>query len=275
MAPISNDNMNAWLTEVLKTDGNDSKMDFWSLCEFAGYDPKVVFRKVWAECRGNPENMKHLRMIIHFGLTRGFGRGKTIQHLVEKTHSPEGKIMLQSAFQIFLIKVGQKKTMDMVTIDRIMGAFPSMTYQAWKGMVSKNQVHDQCDYNGGLPMEFRYPGAAGIMNEELFHTWRGELIRWNGMVQELWSRNRPDNQRKTDEETANYIDIQFHQSILPLNARERFWELERRNNLEEEVSREIGRPTEEKHDPLYDDDIPPSHRSAVSKRGSPSGSKQK
>jgi hypothetical protein len=275
MAPVNNDNMNAWLKEVLQTDSDDNQFDFYSLCEFAGYNPKVVFRKVWAECRSNKENLKLLRMIIHFGLTRGFGRGKTVATLVEKTSSPEGKIMIQSACQVFNIKVGQKKTMDMVTIDRIMGAFPSMTYQAWTGMLSKDQVHDQCGYNGGLPMEFRYPGAAGIMNDELFQMWRGELIRWNGMVQELWSRNRPDNQRKTDDETANFIDIQFHQSILPIAARERFWSEERHRRLDEQIDDDVRTSSVSKHDPLHDDDTPPSMRSAVSKRSSPSGSKQK
>jgi len=262
MAPTKNEDLNAWIKEVIETDVEDAEIDFFSLCEFAGYNPRTIFKKVWAECRNNSQNVKLLRMIIHFGLTRGFGRGKSIATLVEKTNSPDGKILIQSACQVFTIKVGVKKTMDMVTIDRIMGAFPSLTYSAWFGMLRKNQVHDQCGYDGPLPMEFRYPGAAGIMNEELFSAWRIELIKWNGSVQDLWSRNRPDNQRKTDEETANFIDIQYYQSIFPLQARDKFW-IEERERRDEEAAGE-----DESSQPTR-----PVQPAAVQKRGSPSGSK--
>jgi len=201
------------LAKVLSYEINES-VDFIILTEFAGYNPETIFRAVMASVK-SVDDQKTLQFIIFFGLLRGFGGNKTWAKLIERTASDSGKALLNEAKTKFKIVMTKAKLTD-VTIDRIMGAFPSLTFKAWTKIVESGHGNSKLpNYTGALPIEFRYPGSPAAMTNSQWADHKDAYIEWSSQVQALWKVSNIDK-----EVILKFAELQHSTALYPMKARE-------------------------------------------------------
>jgi hypothetical protein len=188
--------------------------DFVSLTEFAGYNPAVIFQDVMSKVK-NVDDRNHLQFIIYFGLLRGFGGKKDWKTLEERTSSVAGKKMLMTAKSKFGLVLDKSKLTN-VTIDRLMGAFPSLTYKIWLVLCGRGLGSSKLPtYAGNLPEKFRYPGSPAAMSANAWTNHKEDYIEWSIEVQHLWKVPNPNR-----EDISKFADLQFQNTLYPMNRRD-------------------------------------------------------
>jgi len=213
------DSLDTMIAEVLRFE-LDPSMDFLDLTAFQGFDPVEVFKKIAPKLK-DANSRKLLQFIIAFGLTRGFGGGKSISQLLERTGSAAGKQMLRDAVSLFNIVQTTSKTKDDVTIDRVMGAFPALTHKLWVKICSDDRCPDKVeDYEGQLPAQFQYPGSPAAMNAKSKEKFFGEYLDWMQTLQAVWGRNgntRGGTQQR--DVVEKFALLQFGTRLYPMKTR--------------------------------------------------------
>lgn len=207
-------NIDALIQQVLAFE-IDVNLDFSELTEFAGYNPDVIFQDVMSKVKSE-DDRKHLQFIIFFGLLRGFGGNKTWKTLEERTSSATGKKMLNTAKTKFGISMTKDK-LTSVTIDRLMGAFPSLTFKAWQVICTRYGKGNSKlpGYTGGLPEKFRYPGSPAAMGTGAWNNYRDLYLDWSMDVQRLWKVPNP---ARADVE--KFAELQYQNRLFPLARRD-------------------------------------------------------
>jgi hypothetical protein len=190
-----------------------SDLDFLELTEFAGYKPETIFQAIYAKLK-TEDDKKHLQLIIFFGHTRGFGGGKSWTTLIERTSSASGKKMLETCRTKFSIVMKKTKLTD-VTIDRLMGAFPSVTFAMWKKLCDMGKGNSKLPgYDGSLPEKFRYPGSPAAMSATAWRLHRDAYLDWSLDLQALWRVQNPSR-----DNIEKFADLQFQNVLFPHSRR--------------------------------------------------------
>lgn len=193
----------------------DTDLDFSELTEFAGYNPDVIFQEVMSKVKSE-DDRKHLQFIIFFGLLRGFGGNKSWKTLEERTSSATGKKMLDKAKSKFSISLTKEK-LTTVTIDRLMGAFPSLTFKAWQVICTKYGKGNSKlpGYSGALPEKFRYPGSPAAMGSGAWSNYKDLYLDWSVDVQRLWKVPNP-----IRGDIEKFAELQYQNRLFPLTNRD-------------------------------------------------------
>jgi len=188
-------------------------IDFFELTEFAGYKPETIFLSVMSKVK-TMTDQRLLQYAIVFGLLRGFGGNKDWKTLEERTSSAVGKKMLADARTKFMIVLDKKK-LGNVTFDRIMGAFPSLTFKIWQMICSKGRGNSKLPtYSGDLPEKFRYPGSPAAMSAESWASHRDHYVEWSAQIQTLWKVPNIDRG-----EILKFAELQYHNELYPMSER--------------------------------------------------------
>jgi hypothetical protein len=190
------------------------EFDFIELTEFSGYNPETIFKFVMEKC-DSTKHRNNLQYMIFFGLLRGFGGKKKWSDLVERTSSATGKQMLTEAKNRFQIVMDKSKLTN-VTIDRLMGAFPSLTFKAWKkicelGMGNSKVPH----YQGSLPEKYRYPGSPAAMSTRVWSAQKENYLNWSLELQHIWRVENPNR-----ENIEKFAELQYQTTLYPIASRE-------------------------------------------------------
>jgi len=200
------------LKSMLKFDITDD--DFKSMSnsiEFSGYDPVVTFNIIMKLMGKDSDKKKQLFLLIIFGLTRGFGNGKSKEDILSRT-SEDGRASLESALAFFRVQFGKVKNKRAITISRILTAFPVLVFKFHAKLISTNKKQ-KLGYTGELPEHFQYPGSPAMMNETTWAEQEENYIGYVYFLAELWDA-------EYDEDDARRFAKLAHDSVLaPDNVR--------------------------------------------------------
>jgi len=212
-------NFNQLLSEILDFKIDD-QTDFLELVAFSGFDPIDIFKMIAPKLLDAKGRML-LQYAITFGLTRGFGGGKTFQTLEERTNTANGKAKLREARALFNIVITANKTKDDVTFDRLMAAFPSVTHKVWLLICNRSDCPEKYpDYDGELPTELQYPGAPAAMDEATKNMYFDEYINWMIGLQKIWGKNGNIRGGAQDRDTVvKFAELQYATKLFPMKNR--------------------------------------------------------
>jgi len=178
---------------------------------FSGYDPVITFNIIMKVIGKDKDRKKSLLTLIVFGLTRGFGNGKTKEDILDRTNL-SGKSALSAAFQMFRVHFGKPKDKKMITISRILTAFPVLTYKMHEKLLSKDMIKDN-KYVGLLPIEFQYPGSPSMMTKESWDAYKHSYTEYIEHLHTIWGK--PYN----EEEIEKYAELSYSNKLSTLGNR--------------------------------------------------------
>lgn len=178
---------------------------------FSGYNPVVTFNIVMKVINRDETRMKSLITLIVFGLTRGFGAGKTSKDILDRTNVA-GRDSLNAAFQLFRVKFQKPKDRKDITISRILTAFPVLVYKLHEKLLVNGAAHDD-KFNGDLPIQFRYPGSPSMMTKQTWETQIENYLIFIEYMSNLWRKEYDD------DEARKYAELSFNSELSPMNVR--------------------------------------------------------
>jgi hypothetical protein len=203
---IRDEDLNRVLTEI-----NVSQEDvnhYFTAVSYEGADPRIIFNKVMDLINSDDRVWTAVKMVIAFGLYRGFGSGKPYSKLMETTRKTH-LTAVKNAFGTLGIVIGAPQRKTDVTIGRLMAAFPDLTHKIWcRKMVPRLST------NGfNLPNQYAYPGAPAAMTAEDWTQYRDEWARWAVELSKKWKKE------KTKEEILKFAEIQHATELYPMEYR--------------------------------------------------------
>lgn len=192
-----------------------TNIDFGSFAEtisYNGFNPVITFNIIRKIIGKDKERFRDLCFIITFGLRRGFGNGKSLSDIIDKTNE-KGRDQLMSAIRLFGIRFEKPKKNTDVTISRIMTAFPYHTFTINRQLLEAGNVKYQ-DYDGDLPEIFRYPGSPAMMSRSTYERQKSNYINFVQYLSGLWNA-------EFDEEIAiKFSDLAYSSQLSPMDKRE-------------------------------------------------------
>jgi len=196
------------ITRMLAFDlQDDDLLQISKNIEFSGYDPIITFNIVMTIIGRDESKKKQLLTVIIFGLTRGFGSGKTLESILNRTN-PDGRDELEAAFATFRIQFGRPTNKKVITVSRILTAFPILVYKMHDKLVEMNII-DTNSYDGDLPDEFQYPGSPAMMTESTWEIQKDNYLDYIEYLSELW------NQDFDSSEALKYAELSYNSKLSP------------------------------------------------------------
>jgi len=180
---------------------------------FSGFNPIVTFNICMRLIGRDEERKKELMTLIIFGLTRGFGSGKTLQDILNRTKE-EGKETLKSALSLFRVQFNAPRSNNTITISRIMVAFPILVYRLHKQLVDLG-LKKMTNFEGSLPNYFQYPGSPAAMTQETWDLHKESYLEYCEWLAKLWGKE----DEYDEDETDKYAELSFNSVLSPMSSR--------------------------------------------------------
>lgn len=190
---------------------NEEVFEIANNVSYSGFNPIITFNICMKLIGRDDDRKKSLITLIVFGLTRGFGGGKTLNDIMNRTKE-EGKEDLLSAMTLFRIKFVNDRSNNTITISRILVAFPVLTYKVHEQLMVSG-LKKPSDYEGDLPMKFQYPGSPSMMAND---TWEEEKLNYLGYCEylsDLW------NKTFDYDETYKFAELSYKSPLSPVESR--------------------------------------------------------
>lgn len=180
---------------------------------FSGFNPVITFNIVVKLIKDEKVEVSHLQTLLVFGLTRGFGGGKDLGRILNRTVS-QGRDRLKKAVEAFKIQLGNPKDYKTLTIPRIMAAFPFLTYKIHSELVVRGAHRIMPGYTGNLPAIWQYPGSPAMMTEEEWVSQKDNYVGWSVHCSNVWKNPQ-------DEDTAlKFAELAYTSAVSPMEERE-------------------------------------------------------
>jgi len=178
---------------------------------FKGFDPLVIFKLVSDKIKSDASVKQALFVMITFGLTRGFGGGKSWQTILEKTN-PAGRDLLQNAKDKLNVKLTRPDSEETITIPRLMQVFSFYTYRIYCVLVKIGKVR-AFGYTGSLPQQLCWIGSPSCMSASAWRKYSQDYIEFSVYCSNIW--NRPQ-----DEDTARrFAELAYSTNTWPREKR--------------------------------------------------------
>jgi len=158
-----------------------------------------------------------VKTVCLFGLTRGFGAGKTIAVLLSKT-SEVGRSRLKSAFDALGIKAGVTRQVKDATIPRVMAAFPVVTYNCQRAIVIAKMSRNY-GYEGALTPGFRYNGSPAMMTAQTWKDNREVYADFCLCCAKIWDPKSTKSDVERRAEILKFGDLAHSTLLIPESAR--------------------------------------------------------
>jgi hypothetical protein len=173
-----------------------------SLLAFTGFNPVITFNIIMDLIKADKSRIKCLQTAIVFGLSRGFGAGKTWDTIYQRT-SEAGQAKLKAAVAAFEIKLGKPRGPQTITIPRIIAAFPMHTFRIHNLLLEKGLVDTTDAIKAELPDQFAYIGSPSIMSGEVFKALLPAYVNYCKLVSAKWKSEQ------SEEDITKFAELSF------------------------------------------------------------------
>jgi hypothetical protein len=155
---------------------------------YKGFDPKKIFEKVTEMANKDSNIMKHVKRLISFGLTRGFGGGKSWETIYSKTNTG-GRSALIKARDALDIKLSKPSDELTITIPRLMQAFCMVTAKLFI-VLAKAGMMRTFEYTGNLPQKLRWIGSPSCMSKGAWAIFKDDYVGFSVHCSKVWNREQ-------------------------------------------------------------------------------------
>ncbi|BCK51610.1 nucleocapsid [Tulip streak virus] len=178
---------------------------------FRGFDPMTIFRLVTDKIKKDASVKNSLFMMIMFGLTRGFGGGKTWESIISRTN-PAGREKLTEAKNKLDVKLSRPNDETTVTIPRLMQVFCMYTYTIFCILMKNGKIR-AFDYKGNLPQKLCWIGSPACMSPAAWMRWGNDYVEFSQHCSKVWNRAQ-------DEIVAKrFAELAYRTSTWPATKR--------------------------------------------------------
>jgi hypothetical protein len=179
--------------------------------EYCGFNPLKIFSELNKKMKNDPLVKKSIHIMIAFGLTRGFGGGKTWKQILEKT-VPAGRDILEDARDKLEVKLGKPSSDTTVTIPRLMQVFAPITFKIHCVLYSQGVINAY-GYNGNLPEKLRWIGSPSCLSSTAWSVYKKDYVEFSQYCSKVWARPQ-------DEETASrFAELAHQTNTWPMDKR--------------------------------------------------------
>ncbi|WOH23131.1 putative nucleocapsid [Lactuca Big Vein associated Phlebovirus] len=216
---------------------------------FRGFDPMTIYRIITTKIDKDASVKSALFMMIMFGLTRGFGGGKTWESIISRTN-PAGREKLTEAKNKLDVKLSRPNDETTITIPRLMQVFCMYTYTIFCILMKNGKIR-AFDYKGNLPQRLCWIGSPACMSPAAWLKWGNDYVEFSQHCSKVWNREQ-------DEVVAKrFAELAYRTATWPANKRLKVKDLalklvvEREEEEEEEEIIKVPKKTVKKVSPEF------------------------
>jgi len=164
----------------------DTIEDYAEKLSFKGFNPLKIYKAVYSKIKSDASVKQSLYVMIVFGLTRGFGGGKSWQNILDKTN-PAGRDILQNAKDKLEVKLTRPEGDDTVTVPRLMQVFSFYTYKIFCILTKLGKIR-AFNYEGSLPQKLRWIGSSACMSPAAWAKWSTDYVEFSVHCSKVWNK---------------------------------------------------------------------------------------